>query len=133
MPLILIRCTYVFYQGRLSRHIISPSEKTRPKSWPGNYIGKATPVWQLSSSTAATKCNEQTSQTTANPVGGKACSSTKVGLLRYTVNTYSIHKSPFEIRICILQGLNMPLICCTYVFLPREAIPPHKIAGFGTE
>ena len=37
-------------------------------------------------------CNERPSQTTANPVGGKACSSTKGGLLRYIVNTYSIHK-----------------------------------------
>ena len=27
-----------------------------------------------------------------NPVGGKACSSTKGGLLRYILNTYSIHK-----------------------------------------
>ena len=44
----LIRCTNVFFQGRLSRHITSPSEKTRPESWPGDYMGKATPVWQLS-------------------------------------------------------------------------------------
>ena len=35
-------------QGRLFRHITSPSEKTRPESWPGDYMGKATPVWQLS-------------------------------------------------------------------------------------
>ena len=46
----LIRCTNVFFQGRLSRHITSPSEKTRPESWPGNYMGKATSFWQLSSS-----------------------------------------------------------------------------------
>ena len=43
------------------RHITSPSEKSRPETWPGNYMGKATPetwpgnymgkatpVWQLS-------------------------------------------------------------------------------------
>ena len=30
-------------QGRLSRYITSPSEKTRPESWPGDYMGKATP------------------------------------------------------------------------------------------
>ena len=42
--------------------------------------------------TAATKCNVQPSRATANPVGGKACSSTKGGLLRYIPNTYSIHK-----------------------------------------
>ena len=41
--------------------------------------------------TAATKCNMQPSQATANPVGGKACSSTKGGLLCYIPNTYSIH------------------------------------------
>ena len=41
--------------------------------------------------TAATKCNERPSQSTANPVDGKACSSTKGGLLRYILNTYSIH------------------------------------------
>ena len=32
--------------------------------------------------TAATKCNVQPSRATENPVGGKACSSTKGGLLR---------------------------------------------------
>ena len=35
-------------QGRLFRYITSPSVKTRPESWPGDYMGKATPVWQLS-------------------------------------------------------------------------------------
>ena len=37
-------------------------------------------------------CNVQPSRATANPVGGKACSPTKGGLLRYIPNTYSIHK-----------------------------------------
>ena len=37
-------------------------------------------------------CNVQPSQATANPVDGKACSSTKCGLLRYIVNPYSVHK-----------------------------------------
>ena len=41
---------FAYFQGRLSRYITSPSEKTRPESWPGTYMGKATPVWQLSSS-----------------------------------------------------------------------------------
>ena len=39
---------FAYFQGRLPRHITSPSEKTRPESWPGDYMGKATPVWQLS-------------------------------------------------------------------------------------
>ena len=43
---------------------------------------------------------------TANPVGGKACSSTKGGLLRYIPNTYSNHKvSSF------LFAHYYPLIC----------------------
>ena len=75
-------------------------------------------VRQLSSGschhpTAATKCNVQPSKATANPVGGKACSSTKDGLLRYILNTQS---QRFEFEICILQALNMPLIRCTNVF-----------------
>ena len=37
-------------------------------------------------------CNERPSKATANPVGGKACSPTKGGLLRYIPNTYSNHK-----------------------------------------
>ena len=41
---------FAYFQGRLPRHITSPSEKTRPESWPGDYMGKATPFWQLSSS-----------------------------------------------------------------------------------
>ena len=86
----LIRCTNVFFEGRLSRHITSPSEKTRPESWPGDYMGKATPFWQLSSSQ---RCHQMTVEPShRNPVGGKACSSFKGGLLRYIINTYSIHK-----------------------------------------
>ena len=40
-------------------------------------------------------CNVQPSQATANPVDGKACSSTKGGLLRYIPNTYSSLKFAF--------------------------------------
>ena len=55
----LIRCTNVFFQGRLSRHITPPSEKTRPESRLG--LGN-TWVRQLRSGschhpTAANKCN----------------------------------------------------------------------------
>ena len=147
---------FAYFQGRLSRHITSPSEKTRPESWPGDYMGKATPVWQLSLShrchqmlhiskggypvtllppprrlvpslglgttwvrqlrsgschypTAATKRNEQLSQATANPVGGKACSSTKGGFTAlYT--QHLLDSQSLEYEICIF---------------PREAIPSH--------
>ena len=53
--------------------------------------------------TAATKCNVQPSQATANPVGGKACSSTKGGLLRYIPNTYSNHKVS-SLKFAYFQG-----------------------------
>ena len=98
MPLIC--CTNVFYQGKLSRHITSPSEKTRPESWPVDYMGKATPVWQLSLSY---RCN-QPQQTPS--------------VEKFTA-LYSQHllDSPsFEFLICILLALKMPLIRCIYVF-----------------
>ena len=72
------------------------------------------------------KFNKRPSRATANPVGGEAYSSTKGGLLRYILNTYSIHKvSSFE--ICILQALNMPLIRCTNVFFQGRL--PHHITS----
>ena len=48
-------------------------------------------------------CNEQLSQATANPVSGKACSSTKGDLLRYILNTYSIHKVS-SLKFAYFQG-----------------------------
>ena len=115
--------TNVFYQGRLSHHITSPSEKTRPKSWPGNNMGKATPVWQLSLSHSCHKCYEQPRQATANPISRKACSSTKGGLLRYIHNTYLIHKvSSLKLHITSTQyAANM----LHQRIFPREAIPSH--------
>ena len=68
--------------------------------------------------TAATKCNEQPSQVTANPVGGKACSSTKDGLLRYILNTYSIHKVS-SLKFAYFQGRLSPL----HYFPLREDLP----------
>ena len=115
----LIRCTNVFYQGRLSRHISSPLREVSPRvlAW-----GLPTRVRQLRPSschhpTAATKCNEQPSQATANPVDGKACSSTKGGLLRYIVNTYSIHTT---------SSLKYAANTLHQRILPREAIPSHN-------
>ena len=46
----------------------------------------------VSCSVLGNYCNVQPSQATENPVGGKACSSTKGCLLRYIPNTYSNHK-----------------------------------------
>ena len=53
--------------------------------------------------TASTKCNERPSQATANPVGGKACSSTKGGSPCYIPNTYSIHKVS-NLKFAYFQG-----------------------------
>ena len=58
--------------------------------------------------TAATKCNEQPIRATANPVSGKACSSTKGGLLRYILNTYSIHRVS-SLKFAYFQGRLSPL------------------------
>ena len=51
---------------------------------------------------------------------------------------YSQHlldSQSFEFLICILQALNVPLIHCTNIFFPNEAIPSHmylalQVAGF---
>ena len=70
----LMRCTNVFFQGRLSLPL-PPTPRRLVSS-----LGLGTTwVRQLRSGsyhypTAATKCNEQPSQATADPVGGKACS-----------------------------------------------------------
>ena len=88
----LIRCTNVFFQGRLSRHITSPSERLAPSLGLGTTWVKQPRSGSYHYPTATTKCNEQPSRATANPVSGKACLSTKGGLLRYILNTYSIHK-----------------------------------------
>ena len=96
---------FAYFQGKLSRYITSPSEKTRPEASLG--LG-TTWVRQPRSGgchhpTAATKCNERPSRATANPVDGKACSSTKGGLLRYIPNTYSIHKVS-SLKFAYFQG-----------------------------
>ena len=72
---------FAYFQGRLSRHITSPSDWRRLA--PSLDLG-TTWVRQLRSGschhpTAATKCNERPNQSHRNPVGGKACSSTKGG------------------------------------------------------
>ena len=102
----LIRCTNVFYKGDYRVTLLPPPRRLAPSLGLGT-----TWVRQLRSGschypTAATKCNVQPSRATANPVGGKACSSTKGGLLRYILNTYSIHK------VSSLKFANYyPLIC----------------------
>ena len=104
----LIRCTKLFYQGRLSRHITFPSEKSRLESWHGDYMGKATPVWQLSLSY---RCHQNPRQTSSVE---KHAHPLRVVLLRYILNT--LDSQSFEFEICILQALNMPLIRCTNIF-----------------
>ena len=64
---------HIYLYPTQRRHITSPSEKSRPE------MGKATPVWQLTISRAATKCNM--GRLANNPVSGKACSPTKGGLI----------------------------------------------------
>ena len=78
----------------------------------------------------------QPRQATANPVDGKACSSTKGGLLRYIPNTYSIHKvsslkfAYFQGRlsryICIFVFANFPII---HVYMSRSMRKPDFWLG----
>ena len=110
----LIRCTNVFYQERLSRHITSPTEKPRPESWPGDYMDKAVVIIPpLPPNVTNNRAEQQ-----LTPSVEKTCPSTKGGLLRYIHYTYS------EFAICILLAVQMPLIRCTNVFY-QERLPRH--------
>ena len=88
----LIRCTNVLYKGGYPVTLLPPPRRLVPSLGLGTTWVRQLRSGSCHHPTAATKCNEQPSQATANPVGGKACSSTKGGLLRYILNTYSIHK-----------------------------------------
>ena len=120
----LIRCTNVFYcKGDYPVTLLPPPRRLAPSLGLGT-----TWVRQLRSGschypTAATKCNVQPSQATANPVGGKACSSTKGGLLRYIPNTYSIHKVS-SLKFAYFQG-RLP----RYITSPSEKTRPESWPG----
>ena len=130
----LIRCSKVFCQGRLSRHIASPSEKTRP-----DYMCKAekckrgfiTLSWvrQLRSGscqhpTAATKCNEQPSQTTETPLVENAHPPRVVYCaIKSTLNRFT------KFRVSNLHITCTPDAANTLhqSILSREAIPTHNV------
>ena len=88
----LIRCTNVFYKGDYPVTLLPPPRRLAPSLGLGTTWVRQLRSGSCHHPTAATKCNEWPIQATANLVGGKACSSTKGGLLRYIFNTYSIHK-----------------------------------------
>ena len=76
------------------------------------------------------KCNVQPRQATANPIGGKACSSTKGGLLRYIPNTYSLHKvSSFTSTQYAANTLYQRIFPVTLFPPPRRLVPS---LGLGT-
>ena len=79
----LIRCTNAFFKGGYPVTLLPPPKRLVPS------LGLGT--------TAATKCNERPSQATANPVSGKACSSTKASLLCYILNTYFTRFTKFRV------------------------------------
>ena len=122
MPLIC--CTNVFFQGQLSRHITSHSEKTRPESWSGNYMGKAAPVWQLSLSH---RCHQM--QRTAEPKPQQTPSVEKHALpLRvvycaiYTTLTRFIK---FRVRNLHITSTQYAANTLHQHIFPRAAIPSH--------
>ena len=88
----LIRCTNVFYKGDYPVTLLPPPRRLVPSLGLGTTWVRQPRSGGCHHPTSDTKCNERPSQATANPVGGKACSSTKGGLLRYILNTNSIHK-----------------------------------------
>ena len=92
---------FAYFQGRLSRQITSPSEKTCPKSWPGNYMGKATPVWQLSLNVTKSRAEPQ------KPRRWKSML-THQGWFTALYTQRLLHSQSLEFEICIF---------------PREAIP----------
>ena len=50
-----VRNLPIFLYPTPRRHITSSSEKSRPATWPGKHMGKATPVWQL---TLSHRCHQ---------------------------------------------------------------------------
>ena len=106
----LIRCTNVFYKGDYPVTLLPPPRRLAPSLGLGTTWVRQPRSGSCHYPTAATKCNEQPSQSHRNPVGGKACSPTKGGSPRHTPNTHSTHKVPSP----------------TSRTPPREAIPSHK-------
>ena len=97
---------FAYFQGGLSRHITSPTEKTRPES--GTTWVRQPRSGGCHHPTAATKCNEQPSQSHSKPRRWKSMLIPRVVYCAiYPILT--IHSLEFE--ICIF---------------PREAIPSHK-------
>ena len=99
----LIRCTNVFYKGDYPVTLLPPPRRPAPSLGFGTTWVRQLRSGSCHHPTAATKCSEWPSQATAIPVGGKACSSTKGGLLRYIPNTYSIHKVS-SLKFAYFQG-----------------------------
>ena len=116
----LIRYTNVFYRGRLSRHITPPPHPPPRILVPSLGLGITTPFWQLS----PPNMTYSLTKPTANPVGGKACSPTMGGLLRYS--QHLLASQSFEFLICISFALQMPLIRYTNVFY-LERLSRHNM------
>ena len=88
----LIRCTTYFFKGGYPVTLLPPPRRLAPSLGLGTTWVRQPRSGSCHYLTAATKCNERSSQATANHIGGKACSPTNGGLLRYIHNTFSIHK-----------------------------------------
>ena len=77
-----IRCINVFYKGDYPVTLLPPPRRLGPSLGLGTTWVRQLRSGSCHHPTAATKCNEQPSQSHRNPVGGKACSSTKGGSAR---------------------------------------------------
>ena len=82
-------------------------------------------AWFVSDPVRKSLCNEQPSQATASPVGGKACSPTKGGLLCYIVNTYLLKK--VSSSNWHINSTSDAAYMLRQHILPREAFPSQLL------
>ena len=116
----LVRCTNVSYQGRLSRHITSHSEKTRPES-----------TWVSNSGLAVViipPLPPNVTNSRAEPQKPRRWKSMLIhqGWFTALYSQHLLDSQSFEFLICILQALNMPLVRCTNVSY-QGRLSRHKI------
>ena len=119
----LIRCTNVFYKGDYPVTLLPPPRRLAPSLGLGTTWVRQLRSGSCHHPTAATKCNVRPNQSHRNPVGGKACSPTKGGLLRYIPNTYSFHKVS-SLNFAYFQGR-----LSRHITSPSEKTRPESWSG----
>ena len=107
------------------RHITSPSEKSRPETWPGKHMGKATPVWQLTFSHRChqiMKCNVGHQ---ANKLRQWKSMLTHQG--RFNLLIYAIFTRNTNYRVCNLHIYLYPCSAPSHYF-PLQEVSSRDLA-----